>query len=120
MNRTAAQILADNVFAIRAQFEDSQARFATRCGISQRVVSNIEQGGEVSYSKINIVQSIAGGVGVTVAALFIDHQDRSLDSIRRAGDAMAMVGNLTPEHQRRIMEIMGDYIAMSSQSRANS
>lgn len=114
MRRTAAQILADNVKAIREELSESQEVFARRCDISQRVVSNIEKGGEVSHSKINIVQNIAGGVDVSVAALFIDHTDRSIESIRRAGEAIALVGNLYPDHQRRIMEIAGDYIEMGS------
>ena len=113
MVRTAAQILADNVKAIREELGESQAAFATRCDISQRVVSNIEKGGEISHSKINIVQNIAGGVGVTVAAIFIDHSDRSIESIRRAGQAIALVGSLYPEHQRRIIEIAGDYTNMT-------
>lgn len=116
MKRTAAQMLADNVIAIREELSESQEAFAKRCDISQRVVSNIEKGGEVSHSKINIVQNIAGGVGVSVAALFIDHKDRSIDSIRRAGEAIALVGSLCPEHQKRIMEIAGDYIEMGSRS----
>ena len=110
MRRTAAQILADNVKRIRDGYGESQLKFGRRCGVSQRVISNIEHGGEVSHSRLDVIDSIAKGVGISVDSLFIEQADVSLDSFRRCGKAAHKFAQLRPEQQQRVIELLGDFL----------
>ena len=110
MKRTAAQILAENVKRIRDGYGESQFKFGRRCGVSQRVISNIEHGGEVSHSRLDVIENIASGVGITVDSLFIEQSDASLESFRRCSQAAQKFARLRPDQQQRVIELLGDFM----------
>lgn len=66
----AKNALKLNVAALRKKFNMSQTEFADKCGIKQRLVSDIETG--KAWPEHKQIQSIAKGCGVEETDLYTD------------------------------------------------
>jgi transcriptional regulator with XRE-family HTH domain len=66
----AKKALQLNVSALRKKFKMTQIEFANKCGITQGLVSEIENG--KAWPGVEAVQSIAKGCGVEETDLYTD------------------------------------------------
>jgi transcriptional regulator with XRE-family HTH domain len=66
----AKKALQLNVIALRKKFNMTQIEFADKCGITQRLVSDIELG--KAWPENKAIQSIAKGCGVEETDLYTD------------------------------------------------
>lgn len=64
MNKPIEEVVGDNVRRLRKAAGWSQIKLADRADVSQRVISNIEQGGGAGSSSIGILESVSRALGV--------------------------------------------------------
>lgn len=113
MKRPIEEIVGDNVRRIRNDLHLSQRRFAEKAGVSQRVISNIEQGGGAGASSIRIIEQVACAIGIPAYLLMMEGLTWDKARIERMNTVMSEFGTLSDHAQSRIVELIHDYRAMS-------
>ena len=70
MKRTLRQIFGIRVKELRLASGMSQEAFADKCGFARSYMSRIERGG--ANPSLDAIETLAGGLRVTVPELFVD------------------------------------------------
>lgn len=116
MKKPIEEIVGDNIRRIRKDLGWSQRKLSEKTGVSQRVISNIEQGGGAGSSSIGILEDIARGLGVPVFLIMTDGLSPDKERIKRMATVMGSFGNLSDHAQQRILDIVEDYTNMNDDS----
>lgn len=103
------EVVGNNVLRLRKKRGWSQRELAQKTGVSQRVISNIEQGGGAGSSSIKILDSIARGLGVPAYMMLMDSIDTEENRIANLSAAVTAFSTLLDKNQDRVLEIMNDY-----------
>lgn len=114
MKKPIEEIVGDNIRRIRKELSWSQRKLSEKTGVSQRVISNIEQGGGAGSSSIGILEDISIGLGVPVFLIMTDGLTADKERISRMAKVMSSFGGLSDHAQQRILEIVEDYTNMSA------
>lgn len=113
MRKPIEEIVGDNVLRLRKEVGWSQRKLAERSGLSQRVISNIEQGGGAGSSSLRVVESVADGLGIPAFLMMTDHLATDRQKIERMARVMSNFSELSDHAQQRILEIVDDYQQMN-------
>jgi transcriptional regulator with XRE-family HTH domain len=84
----AREALRGNIIVGRARLRLSQEALAQRAGVSRPTISRIERGAAADIG-IDVVERLAGALGVSVAELFTPRRDARADDAELARRAAA-------------------------------
>lgn len=116
MKKPIEEIVGDNIRRIRKDLSWSQRKLSDKTGVSQRVISNIEQGGGAGSSSIGILEDIACGLGIPTFLIMTEGLTADKDRIKRMATVMGSFGALSDHAQQRILDIVEDYMKMNNNS----
>lgn len=116
MRKPIEEIVGDNIRRIRKDLGWSQRKLSEKTGVSQRVISNIEQGGGAGSSSIGILHDIAHGMGIPVFLIMTENLCPDKKRIERMATVMGRFGDLSDHAQQRIIDLVEDYTKMNSSS----
>ncbi|BES72202.1 hypothetical protein RE428_32200 [Marinobacter nanhaiticus D15-8W] len=113
MNVPVEEVVGDNVRRARMGKGWSQRKLAEVADVSQRVISNIEQGGGAGSSAIKYVDMVAQGLGAPTFMLF--RKDMPLDAtvVQRTLTVLKQFEKLSERNQLKVLDIMADYGQLS-------
>ncbi len=114
MRKPIEEIVGGNVLRLRKAAGFSQRKLAEKSDLSQRVISNIEQGGGAGSCSLRVLESIASGLGVPAFLMMTEHLATDKTKIDRMAKVMSTFSNLSDHAQERILDIVDDYQNMSS------
>jgi len=109
MNRPIEEVVGDNVRRLRKAAGWSQTKLSEKADVSQRVISNIEQGGGAGSSGMGILQSISRALGVPTFLIMTEGLSVEAKKIERMAKVMQAFSGLSDHAQQRILEIVEDY-----------
>lgn len=109
MNKPIEEVVGDNVRRLRKAAGWSQIKLANRADVSQRVISNIEQGGGAGSSSIGILESVSRALGVPTFLMMTDGLSTDKTKIDRMARVMQAFSGLSDHAQQRILDIVDDY-----------
>lgn len=112
MRQQVEKTLGRNLKRLRELKGVSQEKMGKIAGISQKTVSNLENQQSIISPKLGTLISVAEYFHIHPGILVMaDLTDDSLTS-KEVSEMLEKFTQLEPAHQRRIMDLIGDYWAM--------
>jgi transcriptional regulator with XRE-family HTH domain len=109
MQKPIEEVVGDNVMRLRKAAGWSQRKLSERADVSQRVISNIEQGGGAGSSSIGTLQSISVALGIPTFLIMTEGLSVDKAKIERMAKVMQAFSGLSDHAQERILDIVEDY-----------
>lgn len=109
MQKPIEEVVGDNVRRLRRAAGWSQVKLSERADVSQRVISNIEQGGGAGSSSVGILHAISSALGVPTFLIMTDGLSTDKKKIERMARVMSSFSDLSDHAQQRILDIVEDY-----------
>ena len=113
MKQPIEEIVGENVLRLRKASGLSQRALAEKAGVSQRIISNIEQMGGGGSSGIKYIDMLAEALGVSMPIITMPGAPTERGRIARTKQCLATFEHLSDVHQGKVLEIMEDYLELS-------
>lgn len=107
--KSIEEVVGENVRRWRKAAGWSQVKLAEKADVSQRVVSNIEHGGQYGSSSIGILNALSVALGAPTFLMMTDRLPTDKTKVERMAEVMQSYGDLSDHAQQRILEIVEDY-----------
>lgn len=112
MKRQVERTLGRNLKRLRNLKAISQEKMGKIAGVSQKTVSNLESEDDLVTPNLATIISVAEFFGIHPGILMMtDLTDDSLTN-KEVSEMLEKFTQLSPPHQRRIMDLIGDYWTM--------
>lgn len=112
MRQQVEKTLGQNLRRLRELKGVSQEKMGKIAGVSQKTVSNLENQQSIVSPKLSTLISVAEYFHIHPGILVMtDLTDDSLTN-KEVSEMLEKFTQLAPPHQRRIMDLIGDYWAM--------
>ena len=109
MHTPIEEVVGDNIRRLRKAAGWSQIKLSEKADVSQRVISNIEQGGGAGSSSIGILQSISRALGIPTFLIMTEGLSTDKEKVERMAKVMQAFSGLSDHAQQRILDIVDDY-----------
>lgn len=113
MKKPIEEVVGENIRRHRNAAGWSQKKLSEKAGVSQRVISNLEQGGGAGSSSIGTLEAVADALGIPVFLIMTEGLVTDRPKIDRMAAVISAFGCLSDHAQQRIVELIGDYTKMS-------
>lgn len=116
MRKQVEKTLGRNLRRLRELKGVSQEKMGVIAGVSQKTVSNLESEQSIVSPKLSTLISVAEYFQIHPGILVMtDLTDNSLTN-REVSEMLEKFVQLSPPHQRRLMDLIGDYWQMETKN----